>query len=49
MPKTPIWAAESQFENDKFEAASEYFYANLDIIAAVQAYREVLYDDVNQN
>ena len=41
-------AAEGQFENGNFEAASEDFNANFDINTAFEAYREVLYGDVNQ-
>ena len=48
VPKPQFGAAESQVENGNFEAASEDFYANLDINTAFETYREVLYDDVNQ-
>ena len=49
VPKPQFGAAESQVENDNFEAASEDCYANLDINTALETYREVRYDDSNQN
>ena len=49
MPKPQFRAVEGQFENGNFEAAMKIVYANLYINTAFEAYREVLYGDVNQN